>query len=292
MNPEELAARFACLTVWRSQGRRAPHKPLLLLWAIARCLRGQDRLVPYLEVDPVLRTLLRSFGPHHREIHPEYPFWRLQNDGIWEVPGRERVALSSSGDPRPNSLRANDTHAGLSKPVYAAFREDPNLAERIAYALVEAHFPWTLQDEVLEAVGIEQKSELSRRRYRDPRFSESVMEAYGYRCAVCGFAVRLGDKSVALEAAHIRWHQALGPGTVRNGLCLCALHHRLFDKGAFTLSAGREVIVSGAAQGQGFDETLGRFSLRSILRPSRHDETPDAAFLRWHAREVFAGPSE
>ena len=28
---------------------------------------------------------LFEFGPSRKSYHPEYPFWRLQNDGIWEV---------------------------------------------------------------------------------------------------------------------------------------------------------------------------------------------------------------
>lgn len=31
--------------------------------------------------------------------------------------------------------------------------------------------------------------------------------AYQYRFAVCGYGVRLGSIQVALQAAHIKWHQ-------------------------------------------------------------------------------------
>jgi len=53
-----------------------------------------------------------------------------------------------------------------------------------------------------------------------------VLRAYEYRCAVCGFDVRLGSVSIALDAAHIRWHQAGGPETESNGLALCVLRER------------------------------------------------------------------
>ena len=52
----------------------------------------------------------------------------------------------------------------------------------------------------------------------DPAFRQRVLKAYEYRCAVCGFDVRLGTVSIALDAAHIRWHQAGGPETEGNGL--------------------------------------------------------------------------
>jgi putative restriction endonuclease len=32
-----------------------------------------------------LTGLLKEFGPPRQSYHPEYPFWRLQNDGAWEV---------------------------------------------------------------------------------------------------------------------------------------------------------------------------------------------------------------
>ena len=61
--------------------------------------------------------------------------------------------------------------------------------------------------------------------------------------------------SVALEAAHIKWHQAGGPDEESNGLALCTMHHKLFDRGVFTLSDKMKVIVSEIANGtKGFQE--------------------------------------
>ena len=82
------------------------------------------------------------------------------------------------------------------------------------------------------------------RQRRDPNFRANVLRAYEYRCAVCGFDVRLGPSPVALEAAHIKWHQAGGPDLEVNGLALCVLHQRLFDRGAFTLSKQLQIMVS------------------------------------------------
>lgn len=101
---------------------------------------------------------------------------------------------------------------------------------------------------------------------RDPGFRRAVLRAHEHRCAVCGFDIRLGARSLALDGAHIKWHQAGGPDDVQNGLALCVLHHKLFDEGAFTLSPPGErsvVLVSEAAIGTtGFDGWLGRFTSR------------------------------
>ena len=193
-------------------------------------------MASYRDVDRALTTLLRQFGPPRKSVHPEFPFWRLRKDGVWDIPGAERITVSSSGDAHIGSLRRENAHGGFSADAFAALQADENLAVEIAYSLLDAHFPLTLHNDVLQAVGIDAGFEYIRRRHRDSAFSTAVLTAYGHKCSVCAFAVRLGNRPVALEAAHIKWHRAGGPDQVRNALALCALHHRLFDVGAFTVS--------------------------------------------------------
>ena len=110
--------------------------------------------------------------------------------------------------------------------------------------------------------------------------------------AVCGFDIRLSGHHVALEAAHIKWHQAGGPSTEANGLALCTLHHKLFDRGTFTLSESRRVTVSEHTHGTiGFNEWLMAFHGKPIRSPQRPTYVADTQFINWHVREVFRGPS-
>ena len=288
MRSNDLLVCFSRLQVWHANGQRAPHKPLLVLWAIGRCLRGEERMVSYGEADKELSKLLRSFGPHRRTVHTEFPFWRLQHDGVWKIRDADRVTVGSGGDAHKSSLLRLDTHGGFPQAIHAALRDNKELAVQLASSLVDAHFPNTVRDEVLRAVGIESGFEYSRRKVRDRTFGPAVLNAYGYRCAVCEFAVCLDDQPIALEAAHIKWHQAWGPSQVRNGRALCVLHHRLFDKGAFTLSCNFSMIGAKSASGSGFDISLGQFDSKPIFLPSNVDDWPDLRFLRWHAREVFS----
>jgi putative restriction endonuclease len=104
---------------------------------------------------------------------------------------------------------------------------------------------------------------------------------------VCGLDVRLGNVTVALEAAHIQWHQAGGPDAEPNGLALCALHHKVFDLGAFTVDAGRVLVselVNGSAE---CDYVLLRHHGRDLRRPVQTESAPQAEFLAWHRKEVF-----
>ena len=61
---------------------------------------------------------------------------------------------------------------------------------------------------------------------RDRRFRRVVLNRYRSRCAIC----RCGAESI-LEAAHIKAVADGGTDDPNNGICLCANHHRMFDKG-------------------------------------------------------------
>src|ERR1035438_7394214 len=82
---DELIRRFSQLQVWKRNGERAPHKPLLVLLALGRLQQGHDRLAAFNLLEGDLERLLSDFGPPRSSIHPEYPFWRLQRDGVWQV---------------------------------------------------------------------------------------------------------------------------------------------------------------------------------------------------------------
>src|SRR6266498_2400824 len=83
-DPAALLARFDDLSIWRQGDQRAPHKPLLVLYALGRWQRGKAE-VTFAEAEPGLTALLREFGPPRKSAHPEQPFWRLQRDGVWNV---------------------------------------------------------------------------------------------------------------------------------------------------------------------------------------------------------------
>lgn len=310
-----LYERFQTLKTWHSNGKRAPHKPLLALWAIGRALRGESRMASYSLVDRDLAELLDRFGPRRKATHTEYPFWRMRKDGIWEIDRPDQVTTNPrSGDAHVASLVDQDIHGGLLENDYVAFCRNPSLASRVAESIIDAHFPESYREDILRATGIdmamdrvarseaegqlgeeraayELEFESVRRLKRDPAFRPAVLDAYREKCSVCGFDVRLAGKSTAVEAAHIHWHADAGPARVRNGLALCILHHRLFDRGAFTLSEDDlTMLVSNDAGGTGFYEALGRFEgLPPQVLPLNDHDLPAARYLRWHHGEVFRG---
>lgn len=85
MTRDSVLNLFDKLNVWSRGDQRAPHKPLLVLYALGRWSRGEKADIPFREVDADLTGLLKEFGPPRQSYHPEYPFWRLQNDDVWVV---------------------------------------------------------------------------------------------------------------------------------------------------------------------------------------------------------------
>jgi putative restriction endonuclease len=288
MDSEAILKRFDELRIWKQGDQRAPHKPLLVLYALGRWQRGLTE-VSYREAEPELTALLREFGPPRKSDHPEYPFWRLQNNRVWTVvadgPMKPRA---SNTDPPKSELLAKHARGGFTDDVKASLTSEPRRVTEIAFRLLERHFPESLHQDILNAVGLSLEESVTRRK-RDPAFRQRVLTAYEYRCAVCGFDVRLGSVSIALDAAHIRWHQAGGPETESNGLALCVLHHKTFDLGAFTVSGGI-LLVSNQANGTtGFQESLLAYHGKPIRDPQHPDWRPEPRHLEWHGREVFKG---
>lgn len=284
-----LLEKFKKITMWKRDGQRAPHKPLLVLYAIGCLLRKKGRLLPFEEVEKNLKELLMAFGPSSTSYRPEYPFWRLQKDGVWEVESPERFRRTSSDDPYRTELINLKARGGFSVNIFETLKKSTRTLNQVVEQILNDNFPDSIHEDILQATGIDLEG-LSIKTKRDPFFRNKILRAYDYRCAVCGFDVRIDYYPIALEAAHIMWHHAGGPDEENNGIALCTMHHKLFDRGAFTLSGDMEILVSDRANGsQGFFEWLLNFNGQIIKQPQRKTYMPHQEFVTWHVRQVFQG---
>jgi putative restriction endonuclease len=285
MDTEELKERIHNLSIWKKGGQRAPHKPLLILYALGQFQVNKSRFLPYVEVRDNIKSLLMEFGPPRKSYHPEEPFVRLKNDGIWEF-----NTIIDTKNPNNRLLLENKVSGGFNHQVYSLLIENHNLVQEIAEIILNDHFPETIHEDILRQVGLD--LEYKGKRQRDPKFRERILRAYEYSCAICGFNVRLGNNLVGVEAAHIKWYQAGGPDHEENGIALCSIHHKLFDRGVFTLTESKELLVAEAAHGtNGFNEWLMSFHGKQIRTPIHPQYQPKHSYLDWHVREVFRGPS-
>lgn len=285
--------RAAGLRQWSRDGERAPHKPLLLLYALGRFQADAESELRYSAVEADLKHLLAEYGPN-RGTTPAYPFHHLTNDMVWEVrtdrgPGSPGTAVTE--------LRASGATGRLTTDLRAALCRESSLLGRMARVLLDLHFPPSLHPDLCEAVGLElELAETDVRtapqpRQRDRRMRESVLTAYEYQCAFCGYDGLIGASPVALEAAHVRWWAYDGPDDVDNGLCLCSLHHKLFDKGILGIGDSHRIMVSQHFVGRSAaaHDHVTALAGRPLIGPQPGVRPVAEAHRTWHTSEVFKG---
>ncbi len=100
--------------------------------------------------------------------------------------------------------------------------------------------PYQVNAQTLLPVTAERKQVVATvaRKLRDAGFKDRVLTAYSQRCTFCGLQLRL------VEAAHIVPVTHLNDDSTHNGLALCVLHHRAFDRALVTLNPEYQIIVS------------------------------------------------
>jgi putative restriction endonuclease len=240
-------------------------------------------------LEPALQGLFREFGFGAGKFRAEYPFYYLTSDGLW--------TLESPLNKEPTAKFLRDSYAvgTFSEEFRLALEADPNLAPQLISLLVERNFPESSQEELVYALP---SGELAPERVfrnvqvavRDRKFRQRVLSAYDEQCALCRWDLRVHEVSLGLEAAHIRWHSHEGPDVEANGLSLCLIHHRLFDRGLWAIDTqGRGMVAKNAnLSGQAAAE-LQKIDGGLLDKPARVGFAPDPAFVTWHRENVFRG---
>lgn len=298
----QLEDRFLNLNINRSGERRAPHKPLLVLYALSQLLAGKRELT-FPEVEDKLSPLLAAYAPPVTGKHqPVLPYWHLKSDGIWMIPGDETFPRQKSGFPTMAALR--QSKGQFTPDVEKLLLQHKDRIPALVHNLLSQHFPESLQDDITSALGLDsslansvnEPQPVYMRQRRDPQFRDRVLRAYEHRCAVTGFRAALNGSYFGCEAAHVKWHAYHGPDTVENGLALEPTLHKLFDAGAWTLSDERKILVS--AEFTGSDTAVDRlrnFHGKTISNPLPGESVVSTEFIRWHREPdlggVFRGPA-
>ncbi|MFJ4717086.1 HNH endonuclease [Streptomyces sp. NPDC088785] len=247
---EQLMERLRNLKVHQQNGRSSRHKPLALMWAIARNSRGGSRLVPWPEFRREVGALLVEYGLPQSSSTPEYPFWHLRTSGLWDVQG---VPPEQQGKVSAAAFDRAAPEAGFTDQADRLL-SDPFVRSQAIAVLRETHFAEFAQHELMLQLGLEgyesasgvessatEEEERDRepvgrrathtsRLVRDVALAKRVKEMHEDRCQVCGIriATRFGTYS---EAAHIRGlgRPHHGPDELANLLVLCPNHHVQFD---------------------------------------------------------------
>lgn len=128
-------------------------------------------------------------------------------------------------------------------------------------------------------------------------FRQAVIQAYDFKCAICGLKIKSPDLSFwEVEAAHIVPNRSKGKDDIFNGLALCHLHHWAFDVGWFTLND--DYIPEASTRYESLQSSFGRIGdynlIGSLVRknepiylPEKQNIYPHLRSIQWHRQNVF-----
>jgi putative restriction endonuclease len=135
------------------------------------------------------------------------------------------------------------TRPGWYRPVYPAFVVRDDRPARLVVVSpgrmvgpVDEREPFLVEDPVERRYAVRE----TRVRLHQARFRGRVLHAYANTCTIC----RLKEGRL-LDAAHIAGDlEAAGEPIVANGLSLCSIHHRAFDRDLIGVAPDYKVHVS------------------------------------------------
>lgn len=141
----------------------------------------------------------------------------------------------------------------------------------------------TIQDMQNENYRAEDEKSVGKKRTRQGIFANKVKSNYNNECAIC----KVRTKSFLIGSHIIPWSKnkdiRLDPA---NGLCLCTLHDRAFDKGYITVDHNGKVKLSTAVeQDEGLLNQLREISGKKIKYPKKFK--PKTEYLEYHFNEIF-----
>jgi len=292
----EVVDALTALRQYQGDGKRAPHKPMLVLLALGQLKATGSSALEWSAVEERLGALLSEFGTSSTSgaSSAAYPFTRLRSDGVWTL---SRDVPNDNVGP----LNSAPVVGQFTPEIESELLNSDSAVNAVARSLVESQFPLTIAPDVLTAVGLDPDlvfgapsavvatDASSATRRRDATWRRRIVAAWDRSCAFCGYDGALHGAPVGIEAAHVRWFNFGGPDDLDNGLALCSLHHKLLDRGAIGLSDDMAVVVSDAFSAVG---DVGRlvYSLHGReLRPRPGTVLPSTSHVMWHRDEVFKG---
>jgi len=95
--------------------------------------------------------MLSTYSPSNGRQSPDYPFWHLRSDGLWEIPG---VKGMPTGTNKPSLTAMRELKGGFPDDVQSFLSAHPAAIQDLARAILSQHFPETLHQDILDEVGM------------------------------------------------------------------------------------------------------------------------------------------
>jgi len=139
-------------------------------------------------------------------------------------------------------------------------------------------------DTILEKTG-EEKLTLVKTRVNQNFFRKMVLVNYDEKCALCS----LNHTSLLMASHIVPWSQnkehRLNP---KNGLCLCAIHDKAFDRGLISFDDNLTILFSDEIikiKEKSFVDYFGQFEGKELNTPKKF--YPSLEFLEFHRENIF-----
>lgn len=228
------------------------------------------------------------FGRFHRLNREIIAF----AEAIGRTPDAVAMKLSNfaSFDPahRKRKVKGLSNVSSLDRAVWREFEAAPNLvAEQSEEAFNRlALSPTLIEPEVTLPKGATEKLLSRPMRLVQSFFRRSVLASYEYRCSFCRLDVR-----EVLNASHIiPWNacEALRADP-RNGICLCALHDRAFDRGLMSINSDNTLLISErlCQEAPVPVHKVGLLDLKGTKMRQPQRFFPDSSHLEYHRTHIF-----
>ena len=138
MTNSEILDLFSSINCAKQGDGYAPHKPILILLILEKILSGHQNLFTFLELDHELKKWLEKYGSNNASNTRNEPFWRLKNDGIWDVDAPESLTNQGS-TPSPNQLIEVNVTARLKEDLYRDLIHNSELVKELAKLIVNKY---------------------------------------------------------------------------------------------------------------------------------------------------------
>lgn len=310
MTVQEFLARLTTIKRAPWQGKKAPHKPVLLL-AVADWFEAHSPTEPLVPVDETLVRLFKENWellvpeqPHHEELLFR-PLYHLKTDGIW-LPMHSKGPLEEGQLRTDKNILKGGAYIILSEDAFRYYQQ-PVERELIRTKLLDAFFPDTKQ-RYLDARGTDpllldieadilmepapapryERRVKGLREWegyiRHSKFADNLLYQYDYTCCITN--LRIEGAPMMVEACHIKPHAICGINSLDNGLALCPNLHTAFDAGLISLSDDYTVLVREKLVENDSVYGLKALEGRMIRLPKERRFWPGREWVRWQRNSM------
>ncbi|MEU9080682.1 HNH endonuclease signature motif containing protein [Kitasatospora sp. NPDC048538] len=155
--PRTFVRRVGSLRPAMRKNGPAPHRPLLVLWAIGQALAGAPRERSWTETRAAIAPLLEKYGEVRNGAQAaHFPFAALVGDDLWEIePTGSGDAADQAKPRRPtlDVLNRFNPKAGFPEADHQLIQAQPEVAAEAAAGLILRYF-YPLPDDFLADLGL------------------------------------------------------------------------------------------------------------------------------------------